>query len=102
MEFKNIVNIIMRYSIDRDTAENIAQDILNYHPCGDCAYYGECSSNFEDCDLTDEYEEEQTIAFISFGTSWTDLQEIQVPIEDFYKTMKKLNETYPIVFEATK
>ena len=28
MDFKTIRNIIMRYCIDRDTAENIAQDIL--------------------------------------------------------------------------
>ena len=28
MEFESLVEIIMKYLIDRDTAENIAQDIL--------------------------------------------------------------------------
>ena len=30
MRFKTLVKIIMRYCIDRSTAENIAQDILCY------------------------------------------------------------------------
>lgn len=50
MKFKTLVNIIKKHCIDTGTAENIAQDILNYHPCGDCAYYGDCKEDYEDCD----------------------------------------------------
>ncbi len=35
MEFKDYVNIIMSYGIERDTAENIAQAILNYEIYGE-------------------------------------------------------------------
>ena len=35
MEFKDYVKIIMSYGVERDTAENIAQAILNYEIYGD-------------------------------------------------------------------
>lgn len=35
MDFKTLVNIIISYGIDRDTAENIAQAILNYEIYGE-------------------------------------------------------------------
>lgn len=59
MNFQKIVNIVMSYGIDKGTAENIAQDILCYHPCGDCIYYGDCKSNPEECEYSDMYKEEE-------------------------------------------
>lgn len=35
MDFKTMVNIIISYGVDRDTAENIAQAILNYEIYGE-------------------------------------------------------------------
>ena len=35
MDFQTIATIVMSYGIDRDTAENIAQAILNYEIYGE-------------------------------------------------------------------
>ena len=50
MRFKTLVDIVMRYSIDRDTAENIVQDILQFHCCGNCANYGDCKEDYDECE----------------------------------------------------
>lgn len=58
MNFEKVVSIITKYGIEKDTAENIAQDILCYHPCGDCAYYGDCKNNPDECEYSDSYKKE--------------------------------------------
>lgn len=49
VNFETIVNIVMKYCIDRGTAENIAQDILCYGRCIDCVYYDECIIEPDEC-----------------------------------------------------
>lgn len=65
MDFKTMVKIIMEHCIDRDTAENIAQDILNYHPCGDCAEYPDCKKCPKDCEFSEAYQYDVGIDFIT-------------------------------------
>lgn len=72
MRFKKILNIILRHNVDRPTAENIAQDILGYHPCGDCAYYGECNTHYEDCIYSDReiYSSEEMYSYSEYVINW--------------------------------
>ena len=53
MTFKSLVDVVMKYSIDRDTAENIVQDILQFHCCGSCAYYGDCDKDYTECEYAE-------------------------------------------------
>ena len=55
LNFKTLVDLITKYSVDKCAAEQIASDILDFHPCGDCIYYGDCKDNYEDCEYAFEY-----------------------------------------------
>ena len=99
MKFKTLVNIIKKYCIDTDTAENIAQDILTYHPCGDCAYYGDCKEDYEDCEYAvfSSFTDEEQYLYRKYLDDWYNTHDEGEPAcisewyDNEYQVLKYMN-----------
>lgn len=98
IDFKTIVNIVMKYCIDRDTAENIAQDILCYGNCINCAYRNDCIIEPDECGYlynsmynNPKYTDEEIHLYSKYITTWFKTHDEGYPalIDEWYENEYK-------------